>query len=125
MTSRFVDFRVACDFMETVLPREMPLKQRRTMQARFYSWLYHHGTYRLVLTCPYCKKQRGRCRCPQLGYTSVNGKWVHQTDALTIIHWRISTKSLLAVDVSRLNRSSANERRLGEFISYVKQRNAD
>lgn len=124
MTNCSVDFSVACAFMETVLPNEMSLKQRRTMHLRFYSWLYVHGTsYRLVFVCPYCKRRRGACRCPQLGHTLAESPWVYETDPLAVIHWRITTVSLLRVDASWLDLTSAHGRRLSEFISYVKRLN--
>lgn len=120
-----VDLRHVQVFMEIVLPPTMPPKQQRTQLLRFYGWLCGHSgqQFGIVLVCPHCNRYRGRCTCPQMGYQMEgdgDSRWVYDI-SMSYAHWQINVRSLLQIDTTKLNSTSAAERRLAEFIAYVKR----
>lgn len=126
MTRNLVDFREVTAFIEGVLPSTMPPRSRRTAALRFYSWLNGNGPrqFGIAFFCPHCKQRRGECICPQLGFRW-DGQgpkdWVYETEILAIIQWRLDVRTVLRIDPATLNRSSAMEQRLGEFIEFLKR----
>ncbi len=126
MSRQLIGFEEAKKFMDTILPPVMLPERRRSMQVRFYTWLCGYRTAHLdiVYVCPYCGLTRGKCRCKQLGFWGADmprRTWIYESEAKYVLQWRIDLDSLLRIDTGRLDTSLATERRLGEFITYLKR----
>jgi hypothetical protein len=77
----------------------------------------------LVVVCPSCSLRMGDCRCPDYGYEirrgHSRGVWAYHSR----VEWRIGLRSLLDLDVTRLDHVNASSRtRLLAFIEYLHAR---